>query len=575
MGLYSGTNNQAGIIEDGNSRWWQGTTWIADTLAGETVTQDSLLTSATCFACTRALSETVAGLPSMIYRLLDEKREEDPNQSAYELLAEQPNPEMDSFTFFDLMVNRLVNRGNFFAEIQRDSQDRPIALWPIHNSRVRPLRDPDDNSLFWEISNDYTGDAEYSDPTWREQHLHYLSPHNMLNVVGFGSQNGVMAPGMLPAVQEVGIDFATRRYGGGFFKQGAKLAGVVQHPGFINDPGRRDQFRADLNRIHTAEANAHGIGVLWEGAVYNQISISPEQAQFLGTRKWTHLQLCAFYGVPPAIIGDYADSKFATADAMIRAFVMITLRNLVVRLEKALNRQILNVRGEDGRLKRAFSKKIIFQMALDGLLRGDPKTQAETHLLYRNSGILKTNEIREEIGYNPIEGPAGDYLIVNGGMARLDRIDEQGTRDSGAQQQDDQQASLPSFDRERLVQLFEASGLAERPTQVRGADLTEVGIEMAQATVERIHQIAFSQVNRWREQDPAKVQEALAGFWGKQGVRLSEALEPIGGRLLENKVCNALVSKYVDTYGKLDNYQIFDPAQMALFDVPAFIKGEI
>jgi hypothetical protein len=395
---------------------------------------------------------------------------------------------------------------------------------------------------------------------------------------------------MLPAANEIAVDFATRRFGGSFFASGAKLQGVVEHPGFIDNEGKRNLFRQDINRIHSARENAHGIGVLWQGAKYNQISVPPEQAQFLETRKFTRQQICEFYGVPPAIIGDYENSKFATADSMIRAFVMLTLRNLVVRVEKSINRQVLNVRGEDGRMKRAFSKPLIYQMAIDGLLRGDPKTQAETHRIYRESGILNTNEIREEIGYNPVDGEEGQYIIVQGGMARLDKIDEQGTRPGNAATTTDQppakdnQAALPEFDRVKLAEMIESSGLIEKPAQVRGATLDNSALidtvaELAEEATGRIHQIALSQIGRWREQDPAKVASKLPDFWGKQEERLREAMQPcqkLAQRFApESNVTDAIVTAYLDRYGLLDNYQIFDAGKTAIFNVTELVQAEL
>ncbi len=158
--------------------------------------------------------------------------------------------------------------------------------------------------------------------------------------------------------------------------------------------------------MHNNKSSGNKIGVLWQGATYNAIGIAPEQAQFLQTRKFSADQICKFYGVPPAIIGDYEHSKFATADAMIRAFVMITLRNLCQRIEDAVYRQVLCVRGDNGRLRRAFgNKRLIYKFVLEGLTRGDAKSQAETHKVYREMGVQRTNEIRDDIGLNPLEGP--------------------------------------------------------------------------------------------------------------------------------------------------------------------------
>jgi HK97 family phage portal protein len=564
--LLGAMRQTADVISDGAPFWWRpGSSWGSEpTQSGETIDEVSLLTSATCFACTKALAETVAGLPGQVFRDSGKRKEADSKSPAYELLTEQPNPEMDAFTFWELLTTRVVNAGNFFAEIQRNNRDEPIALWPIHPSRVTPRRSPSDGSLYWEIASDYTGSPEYSDPTWREDHLRYLSPHHFLNVVGFGSQNGIISPGMLPAAQEVGMEFATRRYGASFFKDGAIPAGVIEHPSFIDNEAKRNLFREDINRIHNAKR--HQTGVLWQGAKYNQISIAPEQAQFLETRKFTSDQLCKFYGVPPAIIGDYEYSKFATADAMIRAFVMITLRNLVIRGEKAVNRQVLSVRNEQGKLERAYSKKLLYQIAIDGLLRGDPKTQAETHQVYRNTGILTTNEIREEIGFNPIEGEAGDYVIVQGGMARLEKIDEQGTRQSGknAPVDDSQEtdASLPKFgneQRQQLVETLERLSHEDNPVAaVRGHsfDVTGAVVKIAEQAIGRINKITSTQVERWREQDPNVVATKLPDFWNKQKARLDEALEPLAA--LGAEVAATVISdRYYAMVTKLDNYSIF------------------
>jgi HK97 family phage portal protein len=579
-------NLTADLLSSGEQFWWRPTNISfaseTQTVAGEAVSADSLMTSATCFACTKALAETIAGLPSFTYRTSTARKEVDTISPAYELLAEQPNPEMDAFTFWEMAVTRLTNNGNFFAEIERDGRDRPVALWPIHPSRVKPMRDSSDGSLYWEISSDYTGSPEYSDPTWRRNNLRAIGPHNMLNVVGFGSRNGVMAPGMLPGSEEVAMDFAIRRYGGSFFKDGAVPLGVVEHPKFIDDPTKRKLFRDDMNAVHSSKR--HQIAVLWEGAKYNQIGIAPEQAQFLETRKFTSEQLCKYYGVPPAIIGDYEHSKFATADAMIRAFVMITLRNLAVRVEKAINRQVLNVRTPQGTLERAFSKNMIYQIAIDGLLRGDPKTQADSWRVYREMGIAKTNEIREDIGLNPVPGEEGEYLIVNGGVARLDKIDEQGTRPGNAAKTE-QTASLPEFNREKLAEAIAASGVIESSVVVHGFDpkeaITSAMKKLAESAVQRINKITDTQIERWREQDPAVVAEKLPEFFAKQESRLAEALAPLTdlaeslGSYHGQNLPLTISAAYREAYAGLDNYAIFDRAKHPTLDIEEIIDAAI
>lgn len=575
----------ADVVSDGESRWWSGNSWSATGAAGEDVDQDSMMRSATVFACSKVLSETIAGLPGCTYLsgVGSKSRTRGSNDQPLELLNDQPNPEMDSYTFWEMLVTRMVNRGNFFAEIERNNRDEPIALWPIHNSRVQPMRDSD-GSLYYRISTNYAGSPRYDDPSWRDANTFELSPHNMLNMVGFGSSNGVMAPGMLPGAEEISMDFASRRYGGGFFNGGATPSGMVQHPGFIDDPNKRKIFRDDLNLVHNNKTGGSKIGVLWQGATYSQVSVSPEQAQFLETRKFTADQICKFYGVPPAIIGDYEHSKFATADAMIRSFVMLTLRNLAVRIEKGVNRQILKVRNDRGRLERAFTKPLIYEIALDGLLRGDPASQATVIKTLRDTGALSTNEVREEFDWNPIDGPEGEYRIVPGGYSRLDKIDEQGTR--GANKAQEKATEALDAARERLAeglrsviatlpaQSVSVQGHTPEPEVVETTKaipsevLTETAVSVAEAEIARIHKITTTQIERWREQDPAEVAQKLEGFFVKQKERLADALRSCD--LIQNtvnptgpKVSTALSGAYFQQFETMDNYSIFDSTQTA------------
>lgn len=556
---------KSNIIQQGEGRWWTptGSRWATGTIAGEEVTDASLLTSSTCYACTKVLAESVAGLPTAIMQRMQKVRRETPDSHpAFSLLCESPNPEMDSFTFMELVVNRTINTGNFFAEIERDRRDRPVALWPIHPTRVTPMRDAE-GMLFWQISSDYSGAPEYADASWRKQNLRFLSPHNMLNVVGFGSLNGIIGPGISPGAQEIGVDFAVRRYGADFFRNGAVPLGFVEHPGWIADPIKRENFRSDLNRIHSS--SRHTSGVLWEGAKYNQIGISPESAQMLETRRYTAHQLCYMYGVPPPIIGDYQDSKFATADAMIRFFVMMTIRNLVVRIERAVNRQVMHVRNQ-GAMKKAFDSNLIYQIVLDGLLRGDPETQAKVWETMRKNGVATANDWLQDVGMNPIEGPEGEYRIVPGGYVRLENIDNQGDRlangnnTAPVSDNSNDDASLPSFDREKLVTLIEP--MVQRTPAVQGSDITlRATKEVSLDALTRIHQITLTQIERWREQDPKLVSEKLPGFWQKQRDRLADALQVVD-RIADNlKVADRLADAYVASLSGLDNYDIFDPAK--------------
>src|SRR5439155_16590060 len=111
--------------------------------------------------------------------------------------------------------------------------------------------------------------------------------------------------GMSPisyARQSIGLGLAAEKFGASFFGQGAHLSGVITVPGDL-DKARARQMKESFEASHSGLPNAHAIGVLSGGAAWQAISISPEDAQFLGTRAGQNLDIAMLYGVPPHMLG--------------------------------------------------------------------------------------------------------------------------------------------------------------------------------------------------------------------------------------------------------------------------------
>ena len=85
------------------------------------------------------------------------------------------------------------------------------------------------------------------------------------------------------AKNAIGMAIACEEYGAKFFANGAAPGGVLEHPSTIKDPQR---VRESWQSTFGGSGNANKIAVLEEGMKYTPIGISPEQAQFLETRKF-------------------------------------------------------------------------------------------------------------------------------------------------------------------------------------------------------------------------------------------------------------------------------------------------
>ena len=141
---------------------------------------------------------------------------------------------------------------------------------------------------------------------------------------------------------------------------------------------------------------------------YTPISISPEQAQFLETRKFQINEIARIFRVPPHMVGDLEKSSFSNIEQQSLEFVKYTLDPWVIRWEQSLMRALLT---QD-------EKKMYFaKFNLDGLLRGDYQSRMNGYAIGRQNGWMSANDIREleNLDRIPTE-EGGDLYLINGNM---------------------------------------------------------------------------------------------------------------------------------------------------------------
>lgn len=499
------------------------------------------MTSATAYACSRARAEMLAGLPSIVYEQMNEFTRRRARQTApWQLLYDDPNPFMDAMNFYELVNMRQVNRGNGFCEIERDNADNPIALWPIHPSRVyaRVERDGTRWRLYWDVMTDV------KDPTDQNYIYHRVEHRNMLNVCGFGG-NGLIAPGVIDMGREsISLDLASQRYGSSYFRRGGRPMAVVEHPGYIDNDDQRREFRADMNQMHSGVERWHDVPVMWEGAKWKEIQANPEQAQFLETRGFSARELCRLWNVPPALVQIFDDYKFNTVDAMIMQFVMTCVRNDAIRVERAITSKVLHFRDARGRMKRAFDDKEFFlEFLLEGLLRGDAYKQSQTLEIKRRNGVINGNEWRAIDNLNPI-GPAGDKYVLPGGFGDLEAIGAAppskpatsgGGSDNASASNDNLADVLLGKARERLIGAVDrtigarrnvARGAAlpgaKRSVKSRGKLIRTMALNQLAEAMSRIDAVLEND----RDRVVAKGQQYGTAHWNRHRHRLESALLP-------------------------------------------------
>ena len=377
--------------------------FYGSTTSGKPVNEQTAMQMTAVYSCVRILSETVAGLPLHVYRYNDSGgKEKDLKHPLYKLLHDEPNPEMTSFAFRETLMSHLLLWGNAYAQIIRNARGNVIALYPLMPNRMTVDRDSN-GRLYYR----YQKSSEDSQTLGKDSQV-YLAPSDVMHIPGLGFDGLVGYSPIAMAKNAVGLAIATEEYGAKFFANGAAPGGVLEHPGTIKDP---QKVKESWNSAYQGSTNAHRVAVLEEGMKYQAIGISPEQAQFLETRKFQINEIARIFRVPPHMLADLEKSSFSNIEQQSLEFVKYTLDPWVVRWEQAMCRVLLS---------ESEKPTVFIKFNVDGLLRGDYQSRMNGYATARQNGWMSSNDIRELENLDRIPAElGGDLYLINGSMTKL------------------------------------------------------------------------------------------------------------------------------------------------------------
>ena len=373
--------------------------------SGKSVTVQSAIQLSTVYACVRVISETIASLPLGIYETVNDGNEKATDHPLYRLLHDEPNSEMTSFVFREVMLAHLLLYGNSYSQIIRSGKNQVIGLYPLLPDHM-------------DVDRDSKGNLTYTYTTSDGKTV-VIKPRDVLHIPGLGF-DGVM--GYSPIALEknaIGLGIASEEYGSKFFSNGARPSGILTHPNTVKNP---KALRESWNSAYGGSSNSNRVAILEEGMKFEPIAIPNNEAQFLETRKFQVDEICRIFRVPPHLVGNLEHATFSNIEHQSIDFAVHTIRPWLVRIEQAMNRALLSEQ-EKGRF--------FVQFNIDGLMRGDYKSRMEGYAIGRQNGWLSANDIRALENQNPIPADqGGDAYLVNGNMISISTAMKQQTEET-------------------------------------------------------------------------------------------------------------------------------------------------
>lgn len=368
--------------------------------SGVSVTERNALDDSAVWAAVALISDDVASLPLVVYKTLPnggkDKFEE---HKLYELLHDQPNPEMTSFTWRRTMQAHLSLYQNAYSEIERDAAGRPVAIWPLIPETMTKFRQQ--GAVFYRHQNPGGGDV-------------ILPDADVIHLVGHASDDGSVGGSLVAHAREsLALGVAAKRFGGSFFGNGATFGGVIAYKG-PKPPELSDRNYTDaLQARHQGVERAHKLLALYNDATFTRLGVDPNAAQFLETRVFQIREVARYFKLPPHKLADLADATFSNVEQQNIEYFTSCLRPLLIQWEQELSRKLIS------RLERKIQS---ISHVTQGLLQADAAGRSALYQSEFNVASITPNEVRGFEGLDP--RPEGDRTYIQLGYIPADRMDE-------------------------------------------------------------------------------------------------------------------------------------------------------
>jgi HK97 family phage portal protein len=337
----------------------------------------------TVLACVGAISSAMASLPAYVYKTLARGREIDTGHPICRLIDAGPNQHQTWPDFIEWFMASALLRGNALAEIVTDSGGTVTALIPVPWEYVTVQLLPSGRLVY-----DVTAMQSTFGGTGRPRRLLQGEVFHLRD----RSDDGLLGRSRLQraaAVVQAGLSMQT--FANSLYSNGVNPSGALQTDAKLTDDQRAGLSKAFRDAMAGPTKAAKTL-LLDQGLKWEQISISPEDAEFLSSRRFTVEELARLFGVPPPIVGDLSHGTFTNSETVGRWFATHTLAPWIRKVESEFQRSVFS---------DATRRSHRVEIDMSGFLRGDPAQRWSAWKIAVEGGILDADEIREEEGWNP------------------------------------------------------------------------------------------------------------------------------------------------------------------------------
>lgn len=369
-----------GFITEAFGGMWQRNLVIDD--------RQSLIGVSAVFACLSLISGDIAKLRIALKRKSNGGIWEEIESPAFSPVLREPNRFQTRLQFIEHWVLSKLIWGNTFVLKERDERNVVTGLYILDPQRVTPMVAPD-GEIFYRLNADHLAGMEEEIVVLSSEIIHDRGKcmfHPMIGV-----------PPLYASALSGTQGRRIQQNAAKFFENMSRPSGMLTADNLIDDI-TADRLKRQFEENFSGE-NLGRLMVAGNGLKYQGLSLPADQSQLIEQTRWTVEDVARAFLVPLYKIGAGPMPAFPNVAALNLEYYQQVLQLHIEAIEDLLDRGL-------GLHKLGLG----VEFDLDGLLRMDPKSRAETHEILIRSAIYAPNEARRLWDLKPVKG--GDSPMI-------------------------------------------------------------------------------------------------------------------------------------------------------------------
>lgn len=330
------------------------------------------------------LSSSIATLPKLVVSYDEDEKKVIPHP-LWKILNVKPNQKYNNFSLWYQVMEHVIMTGAAYIYIVRDENLNVKELIPIETQFVQPMLQGNGTVKYV-----ITGMQEAVDAV------------NMLDFALHRDETFRGVSLLKYARETLRSSTNAEEASDAFFKSGAGLSGILKASQTLNKD-QREQIRQSWNEAFSSN-KSRGIAILPQGLDFQAVSVNPEDAQLLDSRKFNVAEIARFLNISPLLLHDLSEVSYSSMQAAQLYFVQNSVKPWAEMMACEMNIKLFKP-SEVGRIGVSFD--------YTASLTANKEAEVDYYRGLITNGIMTVNEARKRLGLTAVpKEEGGDSLFM-------------------------------------------------------------------------------------------------------------------------------------------------------------------